>query len=85
MKTIKGTDGIVETTDHRTYDGKLGRVVAVEFHLTPEQIQAASKNGSDYYSPYVSCTALNTRDLDEAAKFANALLEAIRIARQHKG
>lgn len=84
-KTIKGTSGIFNTTDHRTYDGPLGKVVAVEFHQSQEEIEAAKKMGVDYFDPYVTCSAMNTRDLDEAAKFANALLKAIGIARKHKG
>lgn len=83
MKTIKGHNGTTPSTDYIIYDGPVGRVGAVGNEPRPGELERArSLRMEGYMKPYVFASALNTKDLDEAEKFANAILAAVKQARK---
>lgn len=83
MKKIKGHNGLTPSTDYIIYDGPVGRVGVVGNQPRPGELERARSVGmEDYIRSYVFTSTLNTKNLDEAEKFAKAILAAVKQARK---
>lgn len=83
MKAKTGNSGVWPTAEYKIYDGPLGKVWAVGHKPSKDIFAAAYKMGQEkHFLSYISATAINTTDLEEAEKFASAILKAVKQARK---